>query len=137
MHSVEASTQRKVQLTGTKNHSFGSEGSPAVKKREIIAAIVREQADQRAALGSEAGDFFSDEVMASLLTECLREVDEDQDLALCSDYSYLDVECCDTCHVLYPDEASVVSLPSGAKAWLCCAYDRALTRAGQPETSMP
>ena len=45
----------------------------------------------------------------------------------CEDFAYLNVRCCEDDHSFYPMyEMSVVPLPEGGFAWLCCAIDHAL-----------
>lgn len=45
----------------------------------------------------------------------------------------LDVECCPTCHGLYPHyEMDLKTIPDGRTGWICCAVDRALF----PETAV-
>jgi hypothetical protein len=46
----------------------------------------------------------------------------DTDIKTCSDFKQPKVACCDTCHHFYPHyDMSLIELPSGDKAWVCCS----------------
>ena len=51
----------------------------------------------------------------------------ERDFRTCADFGELGVECCHTCHTLYPHhEMYIEDLPDGNKAWLCCFVHSAL-----------
>lgn len=44
----------------------------------------------------------------------------------CEDFPYTGRQCCSVCHDEYPDEMSVVRLPDGRLAWICCSMRRTI-----------
>jgi hypothetical protein len=96
-------------------------------KDEIIRAILRAMRQERDLLASgETGgdDWHNCEAIAiAAMTERL----SDRDFKTCVDFGELGVECCHTCHTLYPHyEMYIEDLPDGNKAWLCCFIRSAL-----------
>jgi len=62
-----------------------------------------------------------------LVISTLREQLPDDDVNTCEDFERLKTRCCDTCHRFYPHyDMYLDDLPTGGKAWLCCAVRAAL-----------
>jgi hypothetical protein len=96
-------------------------GGSTMTKGEIIRATLRAMREDRGILangdnGDDDWDNYDPTVIATL-TERL----PDLNLRICADFGELGVECCHTCHTLYPHyEMYIEDLPDGNKAWLCC-----------------
>jgi hypothetical protein len=44
------------------------------------------------------------------------------DIKTCGDFKHLNVACCEICHAFYPIyDMSVIELPGGEHAWVCCS----------------
>jgi hypothetical protein len=57
-----------------------------------------------------------------LVIAMLREQLPDDDVDTCEDFEGLKTQCCETCHKSYPHyDMYLENLPTGGKAWLCCA----------------
>ena len=68
-----------------------------------------------------------EEEAISYLNKVLFNEEPHTDIRTCRDFSNLNVKCCDACHIFDPVfELSLVDLPSGGNAWLCCAMNAAL-----------
>ena len=96
-------------------------------KNEIIQATLRAMRQDRGLRSSgETGDNDWDAyevIVIAAMTERLA----DRDLGTCADFGELGVECCHTCHTLYPHhEMYIEDLPDGNKAWICCFVHSAL-----------
>ena len=53
--------------------------------------------------------------------------DSELNIRTCSDFKYLNVECCATCHgFAYPFNMDLVNVQGGGKAWVCCSLARVL-----------
>lgn len=62
-----------------------------------------------------------------LVIATLREQLPDDDVTTCENFEGLGAQCCETCHEFYPHyDMYLQSLPTGSKAWLCCAVRAAL-----------
>lgn len=49
------------------------------------------------------------------------------DIKTCVDFKHLGIECCETCHGHYAHyEMSIIDLPGGGQAWVCCPVKRAI-----------
>ena len=98
-----------------------------MKKDEIIQTTLHAMRQDRSLLpcedtGDDDWDDHQDLVIATL-TERL----PDLDFRTCADFGELGVECCHTCHTLYPYyEMYIEDLPDGSKAWICCFIRSAL-----------
>ena|ERR1700758_3764172 len=58
-----------------------------------------------------------EEFIVSVLRDLLP---EGVDIRTCEDFKQLQVECCQTCHDLYPHyDMSLTNLADGGKAWVC------------------
>jgi hypothetical protein len=96
-------------------------------KDDIIQATLRAMRQDRGLLASEdTGDVDWDNYDAAVIAT-LRERLPDRDFKICADFGELGVECCHTCHTLYPHyEMYIEDLLDGNKAWLCCFVRSAL-----------
>jgi hypothetical protein len=104
-----------------------------MKKADIIAAALKELQGQEEKLSAEAVDLpvYKQQVIAELERK-LADVQPDLDIPTCEDFAHLAVECCQVCHVEYPEwELGLIEIESGGRAWLCCALDRALNPSKQ------
>lgn len=97
-------------------------------KREIIEQILKDfrtQANKSRTPFSDEAD-YEKEIVEALETS-LKGIETDANIRTCEEFSYLNVECCQTCHTFYAHyEMSLIELESGGNAWICCAMDRAL-----------
>lgn len=60
------------------------------------------------------------------VTVTLKEQLPDDDIDTCENFEDLKTQCCDICHGFYPHyHMNLVNLPTGGKAWLCCAVREA------------
>jgi hypothetical protein len=91
-----------------------------VTKNEIITKTLAEMNQDRDFGGSklDPGEELDHE---ELVIVTLREKLPDDDVRTCEDFNGLNAQCCDICH-LYPHyDMCLENLPTGGKAWLCCA----------------
>jgi hypothetical protein len=97
-------------------------------KSEIIESILSELRNSTATeeckhLRSNVSEI---EAIAEL-EERLEGEGPDTTIRTCRDFSYLNVTCCEVCHLLDPAyELSLVDLQGGGNAWLCCAMTEVL-----------
>jgi hypothetical protein len=67
-----------------------------------------------------------------LVIATLRERLPDDDVNNCEDFEGLRAQCCDTCHRFYPHyDMYLENLPTGGRAWLCCAVRAAFLRSSR------
>jgi hypothetical protein len=95
-------------------------------RNEITEKTLREirlRFEGREAPYSEDPD--CEEIIVAELQKRLPETD----IKICEDFSYLQVECCETCHELYPHyEMHLVDLLDRSKAWVCDSIRSAIIR---------
>jgi len=103
-----------------------------VKKNEIIGKTLAEMNQACEGVGGserEPSEELDDE---ELVIVTLRERLPDRDFNTCEDFEGLKTQCCDTCHRFYPHyDMYLENLPTGGKAWLCCAVRAALLRSSR------
>ena len=97
-------------------------------KEEIIEGILKgfriHAKESKTPLADEANHV--EEIIATLEVS-LKGIGADANIRTCEDFSYLNVDCCVTCHTFYPHyEMCLIDLENGGDAWICCAMDRAL-----------
>ena len=102
-----------------------------MNKLEIIKKTLFEFEDRDPEDGTPyVFDPYSHGHVIEALRAALAGVGDDVDVKTCSDLSYLNVDCCQTCHAHYPHyEMTLVSLQGGGKAWVCCSVHGALVPA--------
>lgn len=75
------------------------------------------------------------------LEKLLRDAAPDEDVLTCTDFNYLQTQCCTTCHFcMFPfDFSQGVRLRTGEYAWVCCAIGSAIKSGGAkiPVKSQP
>jgi hypothetical protein len=104
-----------------------SKGEFAVTKNEIITKTLAEINRDREGVGSFERDPNEELDYEDLVIVMLREQLPDDDVNTCEDFEGLEPQCCDTCHRFYPHyDMYLEDLPTGGKAWLCCAVRAAL-----------
>jgi hypothetical protein len=90
-------------------------------KAEIIARTLRElglisRVNDPPSVGQQEDE---EEFVISVLLDLLP---EGMDIWVCKDFVHLAVECCATCHNLYPHyDMVLINLPHAGKAWVCHA----------------
>jgi hypothetical protein len=98
-----------------------------VTKNEIITKTLAEMKQGCGDIGGS--ELNTDEGLdrEELVIVTLREQLPDDDVNTCEDFEGLKAQCCETCHRFYPHyDMYVENLPTGGKAWLCCAVRTAL-----------
>jgi len=77
---------------------------------------------------SEPGSQSSGEAgrLSAVIAELRRRL-PDGNIKTCGSFKHLNAACCDPCHTSCPHtDMSVIDLPDGAKAWVCCAVEYAI-----------
>jgi len=98
-----------------------------VTKNEIIATTLAAMHQYCQGIGDSERDLNDELDYEELVIFTLREQLPDADVNTCEDFEGLKVQCCDTCHRFYPHyDMYLDDLPTGGKAWLCCAVRAAL-----------
>jgi hypothetical protein len=93
---------------------------------EIIEKTLKEMgvllpSGQCAKSGDQA-DFLS-----GVITELQRRLPPGGKIKTCGAFRHLNIGCCDSCHTEYPrSKMSLIDLPGGGSAWVCCAMNRAI-----------
>lgn len=89
----------------------------ALNKNNVINKTLRETGSRIAKYECRYDESLDeDEGMIAELNSRL----PDTDLKTCSDFAHLSVNCCETCHKVYPEyEMSLIGLPNGGTAWVC------------------
>jgi hypothetical protein len=96
-------------------------------KQEIIKLTLQQVEYRR--YSTPEGIEANDEMVIAELNKRLPEVE----IKTCEDFKYLNVECCDTCHTLYPHyEMHLESLPDTSMAWICCKVRSAVLGLKEP-----
>jgi hypothetical protein len=110
------------------------ESNYAMNRDEIIAKTLQDMeayeisVENREPGSAERDDEYNRDIF---LREMLKRL-PDSDITTCGDLQ-AGVECCPTCHGLYPHyEMHLENLPDGRMSWICCAVRRALF----PETAI-
>jgi hypothetical protein len=95
-------------------------------KNEIIATTLQAMGLPRA---PEQEEPFNDEPDdEELIIAELQLILPATDIKTCGDFKHLNVTCCEICHPFYPIyDMSVIELPGGDQAWVCCSVRSALT----------
>jgi hypothetical protein len=74
----------------------------------------------------DPGDAVTAEYIRVMTEQIQRRLPEGK-FKTCGTFTDLNVACCGTCHVSYPDyDMELIELPEGGKAWVCCAIGRAI-----------
>jgi hypothetical protein len=98
-----------------------------VTKNEIITKTLAEMSQHFCDDGGAECGHDEEPDYEELVIATLREQLPDDDVNTCEDFEGLKAQCCETCHRFYPHyDMYLESLPTGAKAWLCCAARAAL-----------
>jgi hypothetical protein len=106
-----------------------------VTKNEIITKTLAEMNQASAGVGSFERDPNEELDREELVIVTLREQIPDDDVRTCEDFQGLKARCCETCHRFYPHyDMYLVNLPTGSKAWLCCAVRAALIQSASRTT---
>lgn len=94
-------------------------------KNEIITVTLNDMGLPRL---PEQEEPFSDEPDdEELIIAELQLILPASDIKTCGDFKHLDVACCEICHTFYPIyDMSVIELPGGDHAWVCCSVRSAL-----------
>jgi len=77
---------------------------------------------------SEPGSQSSGEAgsLSAVIAELRRRL-PDGNIKTCGSFKHLNAACCDPCHTSCPHtDMSVIDLPDGTKAWVCCAVEYAI-----------
>ena len=97
-------------------------------KNEIVESTLRamRRQDQELpapeTLSPDDSDYYEEIVIPELTNRI-----PGGDIKTCEDFNYLNAECCETCHTLYPHyEMHLESLPDASVAWICCSVRRKL-----------
>jgi hypothetical protein len=99
-----------------------------VTKNEIIATTLVAMHQDCQGIGDSERDLNDELDYEELVIFTLREQLSDADVNTCEDFEGLKAQCCETCHRFYPHyDMYLESLPTGGKAWLCCAVRAALS----------
>lgn len=62
-----------------------------------------------------------------IVAELRGRLPDDVEIKTCEDFKRFGVECCETCHGHYAHyEMSVIDVPGGCRAWVCCPVKRAI-----------
>jgi hypothetical protein len=98
-----------------------------VTKNELITKTMAEMSQDRGEIGGFERDRDEELDDEELVIVTLRDRLPDDDVHTCDDFEGLEPQCCDTCHKFYPHyDMYLEDLPTGGKAWLCCAVRAAL-----------
>jgi len=108
-------------------------------KAEIIASTLenmhREAGSFQPAPGTNDSNYYESSVVIPTLVDRLP--DAAIDIKTCHDFMDLLVDCCKTCHALYPHyEMCLQALPGGQTAWICCAVRDSLMPQMDRSTSL-
>ena len=103
-----------------------------VTKNEIITKTLAEMNQDRWDIGGSESDPDEELDYEELVIVTLREQLPDHDVNTCEDFEGLKAQCCETCHRSYPHyDMYLENLPTGGKAWLCCAVRAALLQSSR------
>lgn len=100
--------------------------TPEMTGGEIIEKTLREMgvllpSGQCAKSSDEAG------LLSDVITELQRRLPPDGNIKTCGAFKHLNTGCCYSCHAYRPhSKMSLIDLPDGGIAWVCCALDRAI-----------
>src|SRR5260370_1879480 len=91
-------------------------------KNEIITKTLAAMNQDGGDIGGTERDSNEEPDYEELVIATLREQLPDDDVKTCEDFEGLKMQCCATCHRFYPHyDMCLENLPTGGKAWLCCA----------------
>jgi hypothetical protein len=94
-------------------------------REDIIEKTLREMSlfspsEQGSQSGDEAGR------LSAVIAELRRRL-PDGNIETCGSFRHLNAACCDPCHTSSPHtDMSLIDLPDGTKAWVCCAVEFAI-----------
>jgi hypothetical protein len=99
--------------------------TPEMTRTGIIEKTLKEMGmllpSGQYAKSSGQADFLS-----GVITELQRRLPPDPKIKTCGAFRHLNAGCCDSCHTYSHYSMSLIELPDGSKAWVCCAMSRAM-----------
>jgi hypothetical protein len=98
---------------------------PEMTREEIVEKTLREM---NLFSSSEGGSQSSDEAgrLSTVIAELGRRL-PDGNIKTCGAFRHLNAACCDPCHTSSPHtDMSLIDLPDGTQAWVCCAVEYAI-----------
>jgi len=96
-----------------------------ITREEIIEKTLREMSLYSS---SEAGSQSIHKAgrLSAIIAEVRRRL-PDGNIKACGAFRHLNAACCDPCHTSCPHtDMSLIDLPDGTKAWVCCAVEWAI-----------
>jgi hypothetical protein len=98
--------------------------TPEMTRTEIIEKTLKEMGMLSE---QDAQSRDKDRDLSIVITELQRRLLPDGKIKTCGAFRHLNAGCCDPCHTYRPHYSmSMIELPDGSKAWVCCAMKRAI-----------